>query len=146
MTAPEDLFKNMLDLFANPLFRAGYAEFTAKAQQEGMEAAKKFWGISDYGKAFAMPEEMCERMADWHKALGFVSTATHHKVVEENTALKAENQLLKNMLKDMQLNLFSEGGEKARQAWNDIMDKQIKMNTEVANTFFDALRQFKTDG
>ncbi len=143
MHKTEDMFKNMLDLFANPLFKTGFAEFAAKAQQEGMEAAKQFWGLSDYGKAFPYSEEMCERLADWYKALGFVTTAKHKEVVDENAALKAENQLLKNMIKDLQFNLFSEGGEKAQQAWHSIIDKQIKMNAEVANTFFEAIRQFK---
>jgi regulator of replication initiation timing len=144
MSANEDLFRHLVELFANPRFNAGYAEFAAKAQQEGMEAAKRFWGLSGYGQAFPYSGDFCERLADWHKAMGFVALSAHNKVLEENAALKAENQLLKNMLKDMQHNLFSEGGEKARQAWNDIMDKQIKMNAEVANSFFEALRQFKT--
>ena len=53
--------------------------------------------------------------------------------------LKAENQLLKNMIKDTQRNFITEGGEKAQQAWHDIIDKQIKMNAEVANTFFEVI-------
>ena len=143
MHKPEDTLKNMLDLFANPLFQAGFAEFASKAQQEGMDVAKKFWGMSDYGKAFPYSEDVCERLADWYKALGFVPTGKYNEVVDENARLKAENQFLRNMLKDVQLNFISEGGEKAQQAWHDIMDKQIKMNTEVANTFFEAIRQFK---
>ncbi len=143
MYTNEDVFKNMLDMFANPLFRTGFAEFSTKAQQEGMEAAKKFWGLSDYGKAFPYSEDMCERLADWYKVLGIVPNAKHKEVLDENAALKAENQLLKNMIKDLQFNLLSEGGEKAQQAWHDIIDKQIKMNAEVTNTFFEAIRQFK---
>jgi len=139
----EDTFKNMLDLFANPLFQAGFAEFASKAQQDGIDAAKKFWGLSDYSKAFPYSEDVYERLNDWYKALGFVPTAKYNEVAEENTRLKAESQLLRNMIKDLQLNYFSEGSEKAQQAWHDIIDKQIKTNTEVANTFFEAIRQFK---
>jgi hypothetical protein len=139
----EDVFKNMLDLFANPLFRAGFTEFASKAQQEGMEAAKKFWGLSDYGKAFPYSEDMLERLADWYKVLGFVPTAKHKELMEENQNLKAENQLLTNMVKDMQVRFFSEGGEKAQQAWHDLIDKQLKVNAEVTSTFFEAIRQFK---
>jgi len=143
MQSNEDLFKNMLDLFANPLFRAGFAEYVQKAQQEGLEAAKKFWGLSDYGKTFPYSADMLERLNDWYQLLGYVPVAKYKKLEEENAALKAENTLLKNMLKDMQLNFFTEGGEKAQQAWSDIVDKQIKMNTEVANSFFEAIRQLK---
>ena len=139
----DDLFKNMMELFSNPLFQTGFAEFTAKAQQEGMEAAKKFWGLSDYGKAFPYSEDMFERLEDWYKVLGFVPNAKHKEILDENAALKAENQLLRNMIKDLQFNFFNEGGEKAQQAWHDIIDKQMKMNAEVTNTFFEAIRQFK---
>lgn len=139
----EDLFKNMLDLFGNPLFRAGYAEFTQRAQQEGIEAAKKFWGLSEYGKAFPYSADMCERLDDWYKALGFVTSAKYAELADENARLKAENQALKAMVSDVQLKLFTEGGEKAQQAWHDIIDKQIKLNSDVANSFIQAIQQLK---
>jgi regulator of replication initiation timing len=139
----EDFFKNMLDLFANPLFRAGLTEFSAKAQQEGIEAAKKFWGISEYSKAFPYSEEMCERLAEWYKLLGYVPSTKYQAVVDENTTLKAENQLLKNMIREMQFNVLTSGSERAQQAWQEVMDKQMKMNADVANTFLETLRQFK---
>lgn len=144
MYSNEEFFKNMLDLFGNPLFRAGVAEYAQKAQREGLEAAKRFWGLSDYGKAFPYSADMLERLNDWYQLLGFVPSAKYQQIEDENAALKAENQLLRNMLKDMQTNFITEGGEKAQQAWHDIIDKQIKMNAEVANTFFEAIRQLKT--
>jgi regulator of replication initiation timing len=134
----------MMELFANPLFRTGFAEFVQKAQQEGIEVARKFWGASNYGKAFPYPEDMVERLNDFYKGLGFVPTAKYNEAVEENDQLKAENQLLRNMIRDLQLNLFTEGGDKAQQLWRDIIDKQFKMNTEVASTFLEAIRQFKS--
>lgn len=134
----------MLDLFANPLFRAGFSEFTQRAQQEGVEAAKKFWGLSDYGKAFSYSADMIERLNDWFQLLGFVPTAKYKQIEEENAALKTENQFLRNMIKDIQLNFFTEGGAKAQQAWHDIIDKQIKMNAEVANKFLEAIQQIKS--
>jgi regulator of replication initiation timing len=87
---------------------------------------------------------MVERLNDFYKALGFVPTAKYNEAVEENDKLKAENQLLRNMIRDLQLNLFTEGGDKAQQLWRDIIDKQFKMNTEVASTFLEAIRQFKS--
>lgn len=146
MRGNEEMLKQMLDLFANPLFRQGFYEFAAKAQQEGMEAAKTFWGLSDHSKAFPYSGDMYERLADWYKLLGFVPKAEYDKAMEENAALKAENQLLKNTLHDMQLKFFAEGGEKAQQAWQDIIDQQLKMNAAVADTFFEAMRQFKPGG
>ncbi len=139
----EDIVKNMMDLFSNPLFRSGFSEFVSKAQMEGVESAKKFWGLSDYGKSFPLTGDIYERLADWYAVLGFVPNTKYAQVTDENTKLKAENQLLRNMIKDLQLNLFTEGGEKAQQVWHDIIDKQIKVNTEVANSFFEAIRQFK---
>ena len=141
----EDFFKNMLDMLSNPLFRTGFTEFASKAQLEGIESAKKFWGISEYGKTFPFSGDMVERLTDWYSILGFVPSTKYNQIMDENTKLKAENQLLRNMIKDLQLNLFTEGGEKAQQVWHDIIDKQIKMNAEVANTFFEAIRQFKTN-
>ena len=139
----EDIIKNMMDLFSNPLFRTGFSEFVTKAQMEGLESAKKFWGMSDYGKTYPFSGDIYERLTDWYSVLGFVPNTKYNQTVDENTKLKAENQLLRNMIKDLQLNLFTEGGEKAQQVWHEIIDKQIKMNAEVANTFFEAIRQFK---
>lgn len=139
----EDIIKNMMDLFSNPLFRSGFSEFIGKAQQEGLESAKKFWGVSEYSKAYPYSGDIFERLVDWYSMLGFVSSSKYNQIMDENTQLKSENQMLRNMIKDLQLNLFTEGGEKAQQVWHDIIDKQIKMNTEVTNTFFEAIRQFK---
>jgi hypothetical protein len=139
----EDIIKNMMNLFSNPLFQTGFSEFVNKAQQEGIESAKKFWGLSEYGNTFPFTGDIYERLTDWYSVLGFVPSAKYHQAMDENTKLKGENQLLRNMIKDLQLNLFTEGGEKAQQVWHDIIDKQIKMNTEVTNTFFEAIRQFK---
>jgi len=144
MPSNEEYFKNMLDLFSNPLFRAGLNEFAQRAQQEGLEAAKKFWGGSDYGKAFPYSADMLERLNDWYQLMGFVPLAKYKQIEEENAALKAENLLLKNMIKDMQMNFVTEGGEKAQQVWHDIIDKQIKMNAEVTNTFFEAIQKLKS--
>lgn len=142
----EGMIKNWMDLFSNPLFKAGFAEFTQKAQMEGLDAAKKFWSLSEYGRHFPMPEDMLERMTDWYAAMGFVPNAKYHQLMQENAKLQAENQSLRNMIKDMQLKLFSEGGERVQQAWQDIIDKQIKANTEITSSFFEAIRNFKVGG
>lgn len=139
----EDLFKNMLDLFANPLFRKGFFEFTSKVQHEGIEAAKRFWDISDYSEGFPYSGDMLERFLNWHEAAGFVSCVKHKELLQENAALKTENKILRSIINDFQCNLFNQGGEKAQQVYHDLIDKQLKMNAEATNTFFEAIRQFK---
>ena len=47
-----DQAKMMIDMFANPMFRQGAGEFFSKMQQDGMEAAKKFWGTTPYASNF----------------------------------------------------------------------------------------------
>jgi hypothetical protein len=144
MQTNQEFFKIMLDLFGNPLFQSGFSEFSQRAQREGLEAAKKFWGLSDYSKAFPYSADMIERLNDWYQLFGFVPAAKYKQIEEENATLKAENQFLKNLIKDMQLNFITEGGEKAQRAWHDIIDKQVKMNAEVVNTFFEAIQKLKS--
>lgn len=144
MYSNEEFFKNLFALFTNPQFQTGFSEYAQKAQKEGLEAAKKFWGVSDYGKAFPYSAEMLERLNEWYQLLGYVPSVQYQRLQEENAALKAENELLRNMIKDMQMSFVTQGSEKAQQAWHDMVEKQIKMNTEVANTFFEALKQLKT--
>ena len=139
----EEMIKNMLDLFTNPLFKMGFSEYFLKMQQEGIEAAKKFWSLSPYSKAFPYSQDMYERIVDFYIVLGFVPRLKYDEVLNENKNLKAENQLLKNMIKDLQLNIFTEGGEKAQQLWHGIIDKQMEMNSEIANNFFEILRHLR---
>ena len=136
---------NMMNLFSNPLFMAGFSAFVNKAQAEGFEAAKKALGHSEYGKSYPFTGDMYERLSEWYSMLGFVPSVRFNQLTEENTKLKTENQFLKSMIKDLQLNLLTEGGEQAQKVWGDMLDKQIKVNTELANSFFDALSQFKTN-
>jgi len=145
MYGNDDFMKTMMDMLAIPLFKSGLSQFMSKAQQEGLEAAKKFWGLSEYGQAFPQFENIYERLNDWYTVLGFVPSTKYAQVLDENVRLKSENQLLRNMIKDLQINLVTEGGEKVQQVWHEIIDKQIKMNAEVANTFFEAVRQFKAN-
>lgn len=144
MNTHEDIFKNMMDLFANPLFKMGFYEFFLKMQQEGIEAAKKFWSLSPYSQAFPYSQDIYERIVDFYIVLGFVPRPKYDEVVSENKNLKAENELLKTMIKDLQLNLLTEGGEKAHQLWHGIIDKQLEMNSELTNRFFEVLREFRT--
>jgi regulator of replication initiation timing len=139
----EQQMRMMLEMFANPMFKQGANEFLKIAQQQGIEAANKFWGISSASESQAFPgvDKMMERMADFYQTLGFVPQAKYEELVKENASLKNENQLLRNTIGDLQQKYMAEHGAKAQQAWQEIVDKQLEMSREVTKSFFDVLKQ-----
>lgn len=143
MTGPEDFFKGMMEALSNPLFRAGFMEYAQKAQLEGLEAAKRFWNVSDYSKVSPYSVDMLEKLNDWYRLMGYVPAFQYQKLEEENTRLKAENESLKSLIQEMQLQFFTQGGENAKALWQDMLDNQLKLNTAVANSFFEALGKIK---
>jgi len=138
----EDMTKEMMDLFTNPLFKMGFFDFFLKMQQEGIEAARKFWDNSAQ-KQSLVPNaiEMYERMIDFYIILGFVPRIKYDEMAKENKNLKEENKFLREALRELQLNLFKDGGEKAQQIWNDSIDKQLDLHKEIAKNFFEIFRQ-----
>ncbi len=137
----EQQMRMMMEMFSNPAFKQGANEFLKIAQQHGMEAAKKFWGISSENQAFPDAEKMMERMADFYQAIGFVSQAKYDDLVKENNNLKTENQMLSNTIRELQQKFMAENGAKAQKAWQEIVDKQLDMSREVTKSFFDVLKQ-----
>jgi hypothetical protein len=142
MYTPEQS-RMMMELFANPMFRQGAGEFFSKMQQEGMEAAKKFWGTSSYASTLPDAQQMIERLADFYGAMGFVPLVKYEELRKEVDSLKAENQLLRDTIRELQQSFIAEGGVKAQQAWQGVIDKQLELNREATRSFFDALKQFK---
>ncbi|MDH4100315.1 MAG: hypothetical protein OEV28_07035 [Nitrospirota bacterium] len=138
----ENAMKSMMELFANPLFRQGCFDFAMKMQQEGMEAARKAWNMPK-GSPFGSPEEFYAKMEEFSALMGFVSSAKHDELRKENEKLKKENDLLKDMVKELQNNLYKEGAEMAQQSWQNLIEKQMEVNKELAKSFFD---QFKDSG
>lgn len=138
-----DQARMMMELFANPLFKQGAEQFFSKMQQEGMDAARKFWGTSSYASTFPDALQMCERMADFYSAMGFVPLAKYEELRKEVDGLKAENKLLRDTIQGLQQSFLAEGGVKAQEAWQGVVDKQLEMNREVARSFFEAFGQFK---
>jgi hypothetical protein len=138
----EDMTKEMMDLFTNPLFKMGFFDFFLKMQQEGIEAARKFWDNSAQ-KQSLVPNaiEMYERMIDFYIILGFVPRIKYDEMAKENKNLKEENKFLRDAMRELQLNLFKDGGEKAQQIWNDSIDKQLDLHKEIARNFFEIFRQ-----
>lgn len=106
-----------------------------------MEAAKKAWNMSGQKyPSFTSADDFYEKMVDFYTLMGFVPIAKYNELLKDNEKLKKENSLLKDMIKDLQNNLFKEGAEMAQQSWQSIVDKQLEMNKELTKNFFE---QFK---
>jgi hypothetical protein len=137
--------KMMMDLLNNPMFQQGANEYFKIAQQQGMEAAKKFWGssINTNASASAFPDaqQMFDRMADFSSAMGFVPLGKYEELQKEHDKLRAENQLLRDTIRDLQQTFAAENGAKAQEAWQSVVDKQLEMSREVTKSFFEALKQ-----
>ncbi len=141
----DNQFKNMMDLLNNPMFQQGANEYFKMAQQQGLEAAKKFWGSSINTKAtaseFPDAQQMLDRMIDFSSAMGFVPLGKFEELQKAYDKLQAENQLLRDTLRDLQQTFAAENGAKAQEAWQSVVDKQLEMSREVTKSFFEALKQ-----
>jgi len=137
----EQQMRMMIEMFSNTMFKHGANEFLKIAQQQGMEAANKFWGISSENQAFPDVEKMMERMAEFYQTLGFVPQAKYDELMKQYAGLKAENQMLSDTIRELQQRFIAENGTKAQQAWQEVVDKQLEMSREVTKSFFDVLKQ-----
>jgi hypothetical protein len=140
----DDCDTRMNDLFTNPLFKIGFFDFFLKMQQEGIDAARKYWmTYAEKNSLFPNVLDTYERMADFYIILGFVPRARHDQVLRENKSLKDENKFLRDTIRELQFNLFSEGGEAAQDIWHKSIDKQLEVNKEIAKNFFELFRALK---
>lgn len=137
----EQQMRMMIEMFSNPMFKHGANEFLKIAQQQGMEAANKFWGFSSENQAFPGVDKMMERMAEFYKTLGFVPQAQYDELMKQYASLKTENQMLSDTIRELQQRFIAENGAKAQQAWQEVVDKQLEMSREVTKSFFDVLKQ-----
>jgi regulator of replication initiation timing len=143
----EEMMKDMMDLFANPLFKKNFFDFLLNVQREGIEATRKFWNLSpEKTTNFPNALELYEKMFDIYINLGFVPHAKYEKVLKENEALRQENKFLKDTLGELQSSIFREGGEKLQETWHEIIDKQLDMNREIAKDFYELFKQLKGNG
>lgn len=141
----EELLKSIMSLFNDFLFRKGFFDFFQKMQHEGIKAARRFWRSYPYKNVFfpnAM--DMYEKMIDFYISLGLVPKAKYDKLLEEHEKLHYQNTFLRETIMQLQLKIFAESGEKVREAWESIIDKQIERNKEIAKNFFEFLRQGST--
>jgi hypothetical protein len=140
----EDIAKQMMEVFTNPLFKMGFFDYFLKMQQEGIEAARKFWS-STAEKNSPVPNagEMYERMIDFFIILGFVPRVKYEEAVKESKNLKVENKFLRDAMRELQAKLSEEWGEKGQQVWDASIDRQLEAHREIAKNFFEMFRQMK---
>ncbi len=142
MNMNEDMVKYFMSLCENPLFRQGFMDFFTRMQKEGLDGARKFWELSASKSGLSdKAPDIFEQMIAFYSSLGFVPKKQYDDVVKENETLKAENEFLKNTIQELRLRMMAEGGEKARDAWQSIMDKQMEMNKEMAKNFLNFFKQ-----
>lgn len=137
----ENQFKNMADLFNNPMFQQGANEYFKLMQQQGLESAKKFWGSSTSASVFPDSQQVLDQMAEFSKMMGFVPMGKYDELQKEQDKLRAENQLLRDTISELQKTFASENSIKAQEAWQSVVDKQLEMSREVTQSFFEALKQ-----
>jgi hypothetical protein len=140
----EYMTKKMIELFTNPLFKIGFFEFFLKMQQEGIEAARKFWSYyAEKNNLFPNAADIYERILDLYIILGFIPSARYDQVLNRNKILEEENRFLRDTIRQLQLNLFTEGGEKVQSLWHNIIDKQLEINNGLSKNFYDLFRLLK---
>jgi hypothetical protein len=140
----QETIKNVMELYSNPLFKKGFFDFFLKMQREGIEAARKFSGGYFDKDLFPNAPDIFEKMADLYIILGLVPRMKYDEALKENEKLKEQNGFLRDTLRELQANIFKEGGEKMQEAWETIIEKQLEVNREVAKNFFELLRELKS--
>lgn len=140
----DGMFKNIMELYNNPFFKKGFFDFFQKMQQEGIEAARKSWNVyPEKDSLFPNAPDMYEKIIDFYIVLGFVPKMKYDEALKENEKLKYENTFLRDTIKQLQLKIFTEGGEKAQEAWKAIIDKQMETNKEIVKNYYELFRQLK---
>ena len=140
----EEAIDSMEELFARPLFKRGFLEFFSKMQQEGIEAAKRFWDRSHDGDG-PVPggPELFERLIDFYIILGFVPRQRHERALGENEKLKRENKVLTDILRELYCSVYGNGGKQMQEVWEEVMDRQREMNRDMGDMFLAFFRQMK---
>jgi hypothetical protein len=138
----EEIIKNIIDLYSNPIFQRSFLDFFTKMQQEGVEAAKKSWDMNPKKNTLSdNTTEIFEQMISFYSNLGFVPKTKYDEVVKENEKLKKEKEFLENTLKELNLKIFTEGSLKIQEAWREITDKQMEMGKDISKNIFDLFKQ-----
>jgi hypothetical protein len=91
-----------------------------------------------------MPWICTKKMIAFYISLGLAAKAKYDQVFEEYEKLHYGNTFLRETITQLQSKMFAEGGEKVPEAWKSIIDKQLKMNKEIAKNFFELFKQLKS--
>jgi methionine salvage enolase-phosphatase E1 len=137
----DDFFKHLMDLFNNPLFKKTFSDYMTHVQQQGLEAAQKYWfsQIKEQSSFSNLPT-LFDNMVDFYSGMGFVSRKKYDEVVKENERLKKENAFLSDTIQKLNLRVMAEGGLKMQEAWKDTIDKQMDLSKEIAKNFFEIFK------
>ena len=139
----DDAVDYVEDLFTKPLFRKWFLEFFSKMQKEGIQAAKTFWNFSHQGDGLVpKAPEIFEKLIDFYLILGFVPRQRHEMDLREIDRLKEENKRFMDTLRELRSSIYN-NQKNAKEAWEDIMDRQIEINSEADGGIRDFFRQMK---
>lgn len=137
----EEIMKKMLELYGDPNYQKGLQEFFIKMQQEGIEAARKFWSqVAAREKLSPQASEIFEQTISFYSGLGFVPKQKHDEVVEENRRLTEENRSLRRTIRELNLKVFSEGSTQVQEAWTEVVEKQMALGGQMAQSIIDLLK------
>lgn len=137
----EEIMKMMMEFYGDPNYQKGFMDFFVKVQQEGIEAARKSW-LQGAAKEKMNPQasEIFEQMMSFYSGLGFVPKQKHDEVVEENRRLKEENELLRRTIRELNMKVFSEGNARVQEAWSEVVEKQMEIGGQMAQSIIDLLK------
>lgn len=140
----ENFLKDLAALYSNPLVKSMFMDYFTRMQQEGSQAAAKFFDTAPVKKdLFGMGSDVFEKMAEFYSGFGFVSQRKYEELLEENETLKKENKFLKEVVQKMNLKMFEEGSRGIQEAWQEGLATQLEMSKEMAKTFFELFKDIK---
>jgi hypothetical protein len=144
----DDFFKNIMDLYSNPLFKSMFRDFFTRMQEEGVEAARKSFNLSLGSQALSPGKSdffggvnVFEKMAEFYSGMGFVTRKKYDELLKENDDLRKENSLLKETIHMINIEVFADGSKSMQEAWKNTLEKQAEVGKELAKSFFDFFKE-----
>lgn len=143
----EEILRSVGNLFADPLFKRDFFDFLLIMQREGVEAAKRSCNFSPVSKAI-LPNalEIYEKLVDFYIIFGFVPCNKYDQALRDNEQLRQENKFLKDTIREMQFNIFQQGGEMMQETCREITGRQLEMHQEMGKNFLEFFRQLQEGG
>ncbi|MCG6551258.1 MAG: hypothetical protein L7F77_02930 [Candidatus Magnetominusculus sp. LBB02] len=141
----ENFLKDLAALYSNPLVKSMFVDYFTRLQQEGAQAAAKFFTTpaAKQDTMFGIGPDVFEKMAEFYTGFGFVSQKKYDELAKENESLKKENAFLKEVVQQMNLKMFEEGSKGIQEAWQEGLAKQLEMSKDMAKTFFELFKDMK---